>query len=55
MKSGTLVDLYEKLPNTKFEANQTSMSQVMLEAKIGKDEKRLGWMMALGGGLWFEV
>ena len=42
MKFGTLVDLYEKLPNTKFEANLTSMSRVMaitnfgLEAKMGK-------------------
>ena len=42
MKFGTIVDLYEKLPNTKFEANPTSMSRVMaiwnfgLEAKISK-------------------
>ena len=44
MKFGILVvvDLYEKLLNTKFEANLTSMSRVMaitnfgLEAKVGK-------------------
>ena len=42
MKFGTIVGLYEKLPNTKFEANPTSMSRVMaiwnfgLEAKISK-------------------
>ena len=29
MKFGTIVGLYEKLPNTKFEANPTSMSRVM--------------------------
>ena len=43
MKFGTIVGLYEKLPNTKFEANPTSMSRVMairnfgLEAKISKN------------------
>ena len=42
IKFGTIVGLYEKLPNTKFEANPTSMSRVMaiwnfgLEAKISK-------------------
>ena len=42
MKFGTLVDLYEKLPNTKFEANLTFISRIMaitnygLEVKIGE-------------------
>ena len=38
MKFGTLVDLYEKLPNAKFEANLTSVAitNFGLEAKIGK-------------------
>ena len=42
MKFDTLVDLYKKLLNTKFEANLTFMSQVMtitnfcLEAKLGR-------------------
>ena len=54
MKFDTLVDLYKKLLNTKFEANLTFMSRVMaitsfdLEAKIGLAQKAVTFLILNG-------